>query len=240
MRVKVFVEFETAVTFQGLDDPASGKIGSADAKRLVGASEGGESSKVERLRELVADMGEFQLGAFDGFIDSYTLDPEVVRFITFCEGRNLEVCFLSDGMDYVVNRILRNNRVDAPVFANHVEVVPENEESVVSVMLECQHENSECNHCACCARNVMLGRSGDEDLIVYVGKGKAGFCPAKYADLVFAKETLQRYCQEHNISYLSYTTFGDVREQVERFLSRRTQRKRPRAELKRRAAFSAE
>lgn len=86
----------------------------------------------------------------------------------------------------------------------------------------------------------MLTQAGDEDIIVYVGEGYSDRCPAQFADFVFAKDELQKFCQEKNISYFLYNSFDDVVERVKDILSRKRPKKRREADMKRREAFSCE
>ena len=86
----------------------------------------------------------------------------------------------------------------------------------------------------------MLTHASDDDIIVYIGEGYSDRCPAQYADIVFAKDKLQTYCQQENISYYLYASFFDVTTRLTELLGRRQLRKRRRAELKRREAFSRE
>ena len=86
----------------------------------------------------------------------------------------------------------------------------------------------------------MLSMSGDDDVIVYIGEGYSDRCPARYADIVFAKDDLLKFCHRENISYLEYRTFADVQLRLESVLSLKRPdifRKRRRAELARRAVF---
>ena len=61
----------------------------------------------------------------------------------------------------------------------------------------------------------MLGSAGDGDVLIYVGDGYSDRCPVEYADLVFAKGSLQTWCQQNNISYLPYRSLDDVRRRLE-------------------------
>ena len=86
----------------------------------------------------------------------------------------------------------------------------------------------------------MLTRSGEEDIIVYIGEGYSDRCPVQYADIVFARDALQTYCQEQNISYFLYSTFDDVIARLASLVSKKKLRKRLAAETKRKELFIAE
>jgi 2-hydroxy-3-keto-5-methylthiopentenyl-1-phosphate phosphatase len=79
---------------------------------------------------------------------------------------------------------------------------------------------------------------------VYIGEGYSDRCPAKYADVIFAKDELLKYCQQEHIPSYQYKTFHDIKKQMNKFVlkpnSRHRFRKRRQAELARREAFIAE
>jgi 2-hydroxy-3-keto-5-methylthiopentenyl-1-phosphate phosphatase len=86
----------------------------------------------------------------------------------------------------------------------------------------------------------MVTLAGDEDIIAYVGEGYSDRCPVQYADIVFAKDVLQTFCQEQNISYHLYDSFDDVVERLRVLLSKKKLRKRLSAEMKRKELFTRE
>jgi 2-hydroxy-3-keto-5-methylthiopentenyl-1-phosphate phosphatase len=86
----------------------------------------------------------------------------------------------------------------------------------------------------------MVTRASDDDIIVYVGEGYSDQCPAQYADIVFAKDELQTFCQQQNISYYLYDSFHDVVERLKILLAKKRLRKRLEAETKRNELFMRE
>jgi 2-hydroxy-3-keto-5-methylthiopentenyl-1-phosphate phosphatase len=84
----------------------------------------------------------------------------------------------------------------------------------------------------------VLTLSGDDDIIMYIGDGISDRCPVRFADIVFAKGRLIRYCQEQNIPYHEFRTFDDVRSRLELILQQKRIRKRREAEMARRDVFA--
>jgi hypothetical protein len=119
---------------------------------------------------------------------------------------------LSDGLDLYIAPILHRTVPEPVQFVSNRAVVDPNDRTL---RIEFPHANAECDRCACCKRNIMLNGTPDEDVLVYVGEGYSDRCPAGYADVVFAKDALQTYCREQNISYIPYRTFHDVRRSLE-------------------------
>jgi 2-hydroxy-3-keto-5-methylthiopentenyl-1-phosphate phosphatase len=90
----------------------------------------------------------------------------------------------------------------------------------------------------------MLTHSADEDVIVLVGEGYSDRCPARFADLVFAKDELLSHCRTNGIPYTEYRTFSDIQAILTSRLAARNKRspfrKRRQAELARREVFMGE
>ena len=177
----------------------------------------------------------------DLFLDNQEIDSTFAGFVNFCRERALDMYIVNDGMNYYIDRILKKNGLhNVPYFSNRLELVPLNGSSKVRFKPTFPFRDEVCDRCACCKRNHMLTMSGDDDVIVYVGEGYSDRCPARYADIVFAKDDLLKFCRQENISYFEYRTFADVQLRLESILSRKQPdriRKRRQAELARRAVF---
>ena len=139
---------------------------------------------------------------------------------------------LSDGLDAYIKRVLSNAGLNlVPFFANHTEFVGQ------KLTVSFPYTDAECNLCGNCKRNHMLNTSADEDIIVYVGDGYSDRCPVRYADLVFAKRQLIKYCQEQNITYFEFNNFNDVQVRMEEIVQRKRIRHRQEAAMARREVF---
>lgn len=82
--------------------------------------------------------------------------------------------------------------------------------------------------------------SADDDIIVMIGDGYSDRCPVKYADVVFAKSSLEKYCQRENVTFTAFRTFDDVRRKLESILSKKRFRKPKQPELRRKRAWMME
>jgi 2,3-diketo-5-methylthio-1-phosphopentane phosphatase len=170
-------------------------------------------------------------------VDQLPLDPTFKGFVEFCRGRDIPLVVLSDGLDFYVERLLKNNVFgDLPYFSNHLEFVHSGPLS--KLVASFPHTDAECLLCGNCKRNHLLTLSADDDIIVYVGDGISDRCPVRYADIVFAKGSLIRYCQEQNITYHEFRNFNDVILRLELILQRKRIKKRREAEMARREVFA--
>ena len=170
------------------------------------------------------------------FVDQFEIDVHFVAFREFCDQRGIPLAILSDGLDFYVERILARNGVgDCSYLANHLEFTVTGNKVRLEVTFP--YTDSECQFCGNCKRDHMLTRSSDVDVIVYIGDGISDRCPVRYADIVFAKRDLIKYCQQENISYFEFSTFRDVQQRLEQLLSKKRIKKRREAEMARRDVF---
>jgi 2,3-diketo-5-methylthio-1-phosphopentane phosphatase len=237
MNLKLFVDSDGTITLDDVGNQFFLTFGGPACNDLVRQYHDGLLSAQELFRREAAAIGSVAPEACDAFIDRQKVSAGFPRFIDYCRSSGIGVAIVSDGLDYYINRILvRNGITGVPVFCNRLRfTAAENGKSALAI--EFPYECTECQRCACCKRNIVLTRSGEDDIIGYIGEGFSDQCAAEYADIVFAKDSLQRYCQEKNISYLPYGDFNDVVARLETLTRRKRLRKRRRAELKRREAF---
>lgn len=233
MALKTFIDFDGTITREDIGDAFFLRFGGEACTHHVREYREGRISARECFTREAAEIRVLPLEEADAFARSKPLTAGFPEFVRFCRERTLEFHVLSDGLDFYIERILAANGIEGvPVYSNRLLVDPP------TVLFPYPAE--ECDRCACCKRNIMLGLAGDEDIIAYIGEGYSDRCPVQYADIVFAKADLQTFCQRENISYYPYSDFWDVLSRFRQLLARRRLRKRRRAELRRREAFARE
>jgi 2,3-diketo-5-methylthio-1-phosphopentane phosphatase len=239
MRLKAFVDFDGTITRNDVGNALFRRFGGKACEDLVRAYREERLSAVACFRAEALAVGRVARQDLLDFIDAQPIDPEFAGFVRFCRDRDIEITVLSDGLDLYIRRILAVHDLhDLRVVANDARLVEDGD--AFRLHLEFPRTNAECSRCACCKRNVMLTGAGGEDMTLFVGEGYSDRCPARYADIVFARDDLQRFCQRENISYYLYATFGDVVSRLDTLLQRKRLHKRTAAEHLRREAFTAE
>jgi 2-hydroxy-3-keto-5-methylthiopentenyl-1-phosphate phosphatase len=242
--VKIFLDFDGTITKSDVGDQLFEKFGGAVCKSFVSDYRRGLISAVSCFRLESVACGEVHIKLFDDFILKQKIDPSVKDFLVFCEKSGFGCYIVSDGMDYYIEKILTHNGiVNIPYFANHLDLIPAGHKEMVTLNPSFPFTDEECDRCACCKRNIMLTNSADDDFIVYVGEGYSDLCPVRYADVVFAKDELLRFCREEKIPHSEYSSFSDVlrilREKTGRknFTGKMKLKKRRQAQLARRDVF---
>ena len=239
--VRLFIDFDGTITRDDVGNLFFRTFGGPACDELVRRYRAGELSAAATFREEAAAVGPLDLGASGEFLRGRDTDPGLPHLVRFCRDQEIDLCVVSDGLDYYIAPILeRAGCGDVPFVSNRAVFQGPDASGRHALGFEFPHNDAVCDRCACCKRNQMLTRSADEDIIVYVGDGFSDRCPVQYADLVFAKGDLQTYCREENISYIVYRTLDDVTGQLESLLEGDGMRRRRQAMLRRRAVFAAE
>ena len=241
MALKAFIDFDGTITAKDVGDEFFLRFGGPRCASFTAAYRRGEISARECFLRETAAIGSLSPSEADEFFREQTIDPGFKEFLGFCRRAGIEPAVVSDGLDFYIRRICELNDIrDVPAFSNVLTLLPVDGTGRFSPVITFPHADGECDRCACCKRNIMLGHAAENDVLIYIGEGYSDFCPARYADVVFAKDELQAHCQRENISYFVYETFYDVVKRLEGLLAKKKLRTRRRAELKRREVFMRE
>jgi 2-hydroxy-3-keto-5-methylthiopentenyl-1-phosphate phosphatase len=238
MTVRVYVDFDGTITKEDVGNAFFQRFGGEGCRATVREYREGKISAQECFRRETASIGKLELSAAKSFLDTQEIDESFVPFVRYCNERGFPLTIVSDGLDYYIRHILTRYNLGSVEFVSNVLTLePSRRSGRAAVNIEFPFADEECDRCACCKRNIILSRSAEEDVIVFVGEGYSDRCPARFADIVFARDTLQTFCQRENISYYLYSSFRDVLARLEILQERGPLRQRPRAGQERRRAF---
>ncbi|HJY62732.1 MAG TPA: HAD-IB family phosphatase [Ignavibacteria bacterium] len=175
----------------------------------------------------------FDFEKFNEIIDNQKIDPKFKQFSEYCGQNGIVLTILSEGMDYYLNRILKNHGINLPSYSNRF-VLHDNKKSF---HLEFPYSDSDCTKCGTSKRNLLMNMTGDDEVSVFIGDGFSDACVVNYADIVFAKKSLASYCWKNNITYFDFNDFGDIQKKLEKILHQKNIKHRQTAKLKRRDVF---
>jgi 2-hydroxy-3-keto-5-methylthiopentenyl-1-phosphate phosphatase len=241
MSLRLFVDFDGTITRGDVGNLFFRAFGGPACDELVRRFRSGEINARECFLGEAKAMGRVSPEALEELVDAQEIDPSFKDLVAFCRERGVALLIVSDGLDHYIRRILgRNDCGEVPFVSNVATLVRPGKDGCAEVSVAFPHADAGCDRCACCKRNIMLTASAEEDIIAYAGEGFSDRCPVRYADIVFAKDVLQTYCQNENISYYPYKAFDDVLARLRHLLDSARLRPRPRAAAERRAAFRHE
>ena len=212
-------------------------VGEERAKAIVQDYLDGSITASESLTRECAAVDDCSEAMFGEFEKKFEVDQSFPAFAQFCSLNQIPLTVLSDGLDKYVQPILARAKLESvPWFANRLEFKREAKKTTLGV--DFPYSDAECDRCGNCKRNHMLTLSADEDVIVYIGDGISDRCPARFADIVFAKRSLIKYCQLENISFFEFNDFNDVLKRLEPLVGRKRLKHRREAVMARRDVFA--
>ncbi len=163
----------------------------------------------------IASVSRQQLEAF---ADSQQLDPDFPQFVQFCAQRNIQVAIASDGLDFYIERILKNHSLDGSVaaHANALVFEPDNK-----ISADFPYFEAGCGKCGNCKGYHVRAAKSSHGTVVYIGDGMSDRCGAEAADIVFAKRgrALIRFCRERGIEHVPFDDFSEVLIEFEKLLA---------------------
>jgi len=230
----VFTDFDGTITRNDIGDSMF-KVFGARKEAAVGSlvEEGAPAGAQDYWRRSCAAVSSLSPEMFYSFLDIQEIDEGFHRFEKFCSDKLIPVHVLSDGFDVYIERILRREKLGhLPVSSNTLSIGTDG-----TITPGFPYTDAECALCANCKRNHVLTKSGDQHIIIYIGNGRSDCCPARYADVVFAKDSLLKFCERENVTYYRFETFNDVLEKFKGIVEHGRPRKRRTAELARKEMF---
>lgn len=150
----------------------------------------------------------------NALIDGVEIDPAFADFVSFCKRRAIPLAIVSDGLDYVIKRILERERITGiSVFANALAAV-----APASFSISFPHARIRCGSGVCkCAVLQHLRQLWDGRQLMFVGDGRSDFCAAaSAADFVAAKSSLLDHLSARLLPCVAYDSFSDVQSILDR------------------------
>jgi len=142
------------------------------------------------------------------------IDPHFNDFYQFCREEGIELKIVSDGLDFYIDAILKKHNLHDIEFFSNVVVFQDGS----THFIEFPRMNKMCEKCGTCKNSVLKQHRLDYNWVIYVGNGHSDVCPAKDADLVFAKDVLYEKCLQNGTKCVRYENFGDIRKYLKKIL----------------------
>lgn len=141
------------------------------------------------------------------FVDERAvIDPSFVDFYALCRKRGFDVKIFSDGLDFYIDFILQKHGLGMIEFySNVVRFRGERRAGI-----DFPHANEMCMKCGTCKSRLLEAERSSYEKIVYIGDGYSDVCPARRADLVFAKRVLYDRIASEGKPCFSYRNFQDI------------------------------
>ena len=137
-------------------------------------------------------------------------------FLNFCEKEKIEFNVLSGGLDFHIEPVLENYKDKLKIFCNKANFNSKN----IKIDYEYLPKNcSLCGDCGFCKIEVIQKYPKEKFTRILIGDSLTDLAASKVVDMVFARGDLIKYLEQEKLSYVPFSTFYEVKEQLVQILS---------------------
>lgn len=205
-----FVDFDGTIARQDVCYTMVKTFAGAGWEELNRMWEEGLLTTVECARRIFAIM-PVTPGELEAFFDTMEIDGSFPGFAAWAAASNFPLYIVSDGYDRYIHKLLTRHGLQLQYYANRL--VYER-----GWQIDCPYASSECDRCGVCKKEIIDKIRKPGYITIYIGDGYSDICPASNCDIVFARDTLARYCRDNRIPYYEFATFDEVRSRVTSWL----------------------
>ncbi len=134
------------------------------------------------------------------------LDRDFELFYRLCLQNGIDVKIVSDGLDFYIEALLIKHGLAQVEYHANCTVFKEDDR----VSFEFPGASEDCGRCGNCKRAILERYRPDYNRIIYIGDSYSDVCPAKIADLVFAKATLYKQYSHNGHRCVYFENFDDI------------------------------
>ena len=111
---------------------------------------------------------------------------------------------VSEGLDFYIGAFLKEKGIEVEYRCNRALF------GKGGIVMEHPFSDAGCDRCGTCKKAQLLELGKKGYTTVYIGDGISDRCPAKEADVLFARDGLLEYCRREGLRCFRYEDFGDV------------------------------
>ncbi len=112
---------------------------------------------------------------------------------------------MSDSFRFFLEYILKNNGIGGiKIYSNKIRF------SQDRLIPSFPYTHSTCMICGNCKKKHLSKNGALDKVVIYIGDGLSDLCPAKEADIVFAKGSLKKYLTKERKDFFSFDSLKSV------------------------------
>jgi len=199
----VFIDFDNTITCGDVLDGIIEKFAVDDRWRALEADWAAAGFRCARLPgRAVASCAP--AGRPRAALDGIRLDPGFAALRELLQLERVELTVVSDNFDLFVGHILQQRGL------GDVATAPTNLEIATTGCCPRSFQQPGLPDCAHCKKIHFLPPHRDARQVIFIGDGRSDICPARNADIVFAKTGLLSYLEAAKIPCLAYDDLTGV------------------------------
>jgi 2,3-diketo-5-methylthio-1-phosphopentane phosphatase len=176
-------------------------------RRLEEDLEANRVSERKALQEAVSQMSWSLEKAIEFVLENVKVDPLFCHFYQWTLSERIPVLILSGGFREFIEPLLEREGLRAlSIQANSVSV----SDGKWSVRAASEYRLcSRMTHCKCASLQAWPARE-----VIYIGDGHTDFCPVEKVSHIYARASLQKYCEARSLAHQSFENFGSIQESI--------------------------
>ena len=212
--VFVYCDFDGTIALEDVTDTILSRLADKEWIDIEADWERGNiTSKECMARQVALIRGGWD--AVEEVLAGIRLDPSFAPFVAWCAASGIPVTVVSDGLDRVIERLLRRDGIPVSgVWANRLN--GSGDRLFLTFSPPQPGQSCESGLCKC---RVMSKTSPENARRVVIGDGKSDFCWAQKAHTVFAKSKLLDFCRSRDIPCRPFHDFVSIRYSLEMMLA---------------------
>lgn len=202
----VFVDFDGTVAAEIASNRLLDRFAVADWRALARRFDSGELSFRERVVKGFSLLSGSRK-VMSAFSRGLHLRAGFSEFVRFCRGRGYPIIVVSEALDVMIHAMLDEDGFNLPVYCNRALFHTDGRYSGI----ELPYVRSDCPcEVGICKRAIVLEHAKPFERVVYIGDGSNDLCPAREAQVIFARRRLAEHCRSQDIEYIPFEDFFDV------------------------------
>ncbi|MCK5038302.1 MAG: MtnX-like HAD-IB family phosphatase [Thermoplasmata archaeon] len=221
----VLCDFDGTITERDVAASIIKEFSTVDWKEIEDRYIAGTITSREELAEQFSHIDASEEMIFDLINKDMKLDPTFTYFRDFCKMNDIPITIVSEGLGFYIDHMFLAKGIDIPTRANEG-VFMENNTIQMKFLTDPGNANSGnagpgdviCGKCGNCKSSYLEEQKGKGKTVIYIGDGRSDFCPAKKADIVFAKKSLAIYLRSENVEHNPFNRFSDIVAMMEELI----------------------
>jgi 2,3-diketo-5-methylthio-1-phosphopentane phosphatase len=193
---QVFCDFDGTITNRDSMVFLTERFGAGTGFRIdiVEAFKQGKLTITELIEQELATVRATWEQAEAALKANISVDPSFPEFVDWCQKQGHSLTVVSSGMMPVLDLFIGDMGI--PRFAHSVDISPRGWR---------YHRRKEND------KEVILEKAKKDGSLIYIGDGTSDVSAIRFAEILFAKSFLAEYCSDHEVDFVPYESFEDVR-----------------------------
>lgn len=210
--VKFYLDFDGTIATNDVTDMVLERFADKKWQEIEKLWQAGEIGSRECLSRQIA-LVKAGPADLEKLCAEVRVDEGFISFLKYARSIGVPVRVVSDGFDFVIQRVLgRELREfpellrELPVHSNRLVFTPAGPKAAFATEDVCAHG------CANCKPEVIKATATPDESILFVGDGLSDRYAAMLSSVTFAKKKLLTFCRDNDLNHEPYEHFGQVEE----------------------------